>query len=78
MSKEIVFRFPRNENEEVQFSIGEYKDKLYFDIRLFFKGREDEWRPTKKGLTFSTGHFGEFEKGIEALSKTLLTREENQ
>jgi len=37
----------------VRISENEYRDRKYIDIRQYYKDREGEFRPTKKGVTFS-------------------------
>ena len=76
MDNEVVFRFPKSEQEETQFSVREFKNQLYFDVRTFFQSEGGEWLPTKKGVTFSTGFYGDFRKGIEELGKHLSVSEE--
>jgi len=52
MDKVVVGRFTRNQNESIVVSRGSYKDKVYVDMRVYFKSEvEGEFTPTKKGLT---------------------------
>lgn len=74
MTNETVYSFPKNENEEVRFSLREYKGELYVDFRIWFQARGGEFRPTKKGLTLSAGHFGQVVNGIEKISELLTVK----
>ncbi len=68
MTNDLVYRFPRNENEDLGFSVREYKDRLYGDIRVYFKAGDGEWHPTKKGVTFAIELLPELQKGVSKLS----------
>ncbi len=69
MEQQFLYSFPKNEEEEVRFSIREYKDRRYLDLRIWFRTKEGEYRPTKKGLTLSLGLLGEVMRGIEKVSE---------
>jgi len=75
MTNDLVYRFSRNENEDLGFSVREYKDRLYGDIRVYFKAGDGEWHPTKKGVSFSAGFMGEMEKGVSEIAKLLTAQE---
>lgn len=47
------------DEERVQFAEREYKGKRYIDIRVYFKSGDnnDEWIPSKKGITLSVEEF---------------------
>ena len=74
MEKQILHSFKRNETEEVQISIGSYKEKNYIDLRIFFKSG-DEWRPTKKGLTLTTELVPELLIGLERFNEVAAHNE---
>jgi len=66
----LVAEFQKNDIEIVRVSLTQYRNKDYFDIRLYYQ-EEGEWRPTKKGLCLSQGLFLEFKKAVRALEKAL-------
>ena len=52
MEKQVVFEIAKGRDEKIRITKGEYKDKTYLDIRLFFTDRKTgELKPTKKGIT---------------------------
>lgn len=62
----IVHTFQKNQEEELRFSVREYKSRLYLDIRLWFQtSGGGEYHPTKKGITLAMEHLSELKKGIE-------------
>jgi len=75
MSNDLVYRFPKNEREEFGFSVREFKDRLYCDIRLYFKGTDGGWHPTRKGISFSAGFMPDVKKGVSEIAKLVSTQE---
>jgi hypothetical protein len=73
MSKEpqVVYTFPKNPLEEVRASITVYKGKQYVDLRIFYKGDDGEYHPSKKGLTISLDLFSELDKAVEKLREVV-------
>lgn len=73
MSKEpqLVHSFPKNPLEEVRASISVYKGKQYVDLRVYYKGDDGEFRPSKKGLTLSLDLFPELEQAVGKLSEVI-------
>lgn len=66
----IVYRFQKNPEEEVRFSVKAYKDRQYLDLRLWFQTSEKgEFFPTKKGLTLSLDYLSELKKGFDRVQK---------
>ena len=73
VSTHTLYSFKRNENEEVRFSIREYKARLYVDVRIFFAACDScEYRPTRKGLTLPVAFLGELKRGIEKAESELV------
>lgn len=73
MAKEpqIVHSFPKNPLEEVRSSITYFKGKQYVDVRIYYKGDDGEYHPSKKGLTLSVELFPELETGLQKLKEAL-------
>lgn len=67
---EIVHRFQKNPEEEIRFSLGEYKERRYLDVRLWFlPSSGGDYRPSKKGLTVSMEHLEELKRGLDRAEK---------
>jgi len=73
MSKEakVVYTFPKNPLEEVRASITVFKGKQYADLRIYYKGDDGEYYPSKKGLTLSLDLFSELEEAVRKLSEVV-------
>ena len=70
MSKQTIYEICRNDDEKICFQMGEYKEKIYVDIRIFFKDKATgELKPTKKGITVLESLIGELKSGIIACEK---------
>lgn len=72
MSKVTFHAFAKSHDQEVRFSAGEYRAKMYVDLRIFYKDEEtEEWHPTKRGITLPFDLIPELRKGLERLDETL-------
>jgi hypothetical protein len=73
MSKGDVFvhSFPKNPLEEVRSSLTVYKGKQYVDLRVYYKGDDGEFRPSKKGVTISLDLFPELEESVRKLKEAI-------
>lgn len=62
----VIYSFPKNEQEEVRFTLRSYKDRQYLDLRLWFQPSSGgDLRPTKKGLTLGLEYLSELKRGID-------------
>jgi hypothetical protein len=58
----LIYSFTKNPMEEVRFELGEYKNRLMLNLRIFYladsgNGEEAKWLPTKKGVTLDFTEF---------------------
>ena len=51
--KELVHSFDKSSTEQIQVSLSTFKGKTYVDLRIYYKASDGDYRPTKKGITFS-------------------------
>lgn len=56
----------RNPTERIFIEDSEYKGQQLVSLRIYFLSKEDEWLPTKKGVTFKKDQLGEV---LDALTK---------
>jgi len=72
MSQETVYKIPLKHDEEIIFSVKEFKGNTYFDMRIYFQSKEDGSQlPSKKGLTVNIGLLEEFKSALGRVSETL-------
>lgn len=60
------FEIERNPTEKLIIEDSEYKGHELVTLRIYFLSREEEWLPTKKGVTFKRDQLDEV---LEALNK---------
>jgi hypothetical protein len=65
--RELIHSFDRSATEQVQISLSTYKGKTYVDFRIYYKGSDGEYRPTKKGITVSPTQLPELGEAIRKL-----------
>jgi hypothetical protein len=65
-NQEVVHVFKKGQDEEVQVSIGEFKNRKYVDFRIYFPGEDGTKFPTKRGLTLAAELLPELKKGLQA------------
>ena len=71
MSKQVVFEIPRGKHEKIRITRGEFKDKIYLDIRLFFTDpNTTELKPTKKGITIPIDFLPQLTSALLQCEKT--------
>ena len=60
------FELERNETERLIIENSEYKGHELVSLRIYFLSKENEWLPTKKGVTFRRDQLDEV---MDALGK---------
>ncbi len=72
----ILATIDRNETEQLQISVSEYKGKSYFNLRIYYTTDSGAtWLPTKKGVTFAPDQLDVLTDAIEE-AKQLFMQEE--
>ena len=62
---QLIHAFPKNPLEEIRVSLTVFKKKQYIDLRVYYKGDEGEYHPSKKGITISLVLFPDLVEAIE-------------
>ncbi len=68
---QTVYTFPKNPTEEIRASLSTYKGKQYLDLRVYYLGDDDEYHPSKKGITLSPDLLGELEEAVRKLREAV-------
>jgi hypothetical protein len=61
----IIHAFPKNPLEEIRVSLTVFKKKQYIDLRVYYKGDDGEYHPSKKGLTLSLDLLPDLVEGVQ-------------
>jgi hypothetical protein len=63
---QLIHAFSKNPLEEIRVSLTVFKKKQYIDLRVYYRGDDGEYHPSKKGLTLSLDLLPEL---LEAVQK---------
>jgi len=79
MDKQVVYEFQRNKGEKVCVSIGEYREKRYIDLRVFFSDPgSGELKPTKKGITLESTLLPQLRRAVMACEKYEMSEPQQE
>lgn len=67
----LIGEIERNPTERLRVSIENFKGREYVDVRIYYQDKEEEWRPTKKGVTVAPEKTEEFIALINEAHKKL-------
>jgi len=65
----MKFELERSETEKLIIESSEYKGHDLVSLRIYFLSKENEWLPTKKGVTFRRDQLDEVVKALEGIKK---------
>jgi len=71
----IISDFPKNKTEDFKLSLTEYQGHKLLDFRIYFKDKEGESKPSRKGITFNVKFFPELKQAIVEAEKILKEKE---
>ena len=74
MSDQVVARLRKSELEEVVIAIRTYEGSDFIDIRTFFGARNQEVKPTRKGVTIPFAFYSEFRRSIGLLDTAMAEK----
>lgn len=66
---QVIASFQKNPLEEVRVSLTVFKRKQYIDLRIYYKGDDGEYHPSRKGLTLSIDLLPDLEEVIRKLKE---------
>jgi transcriptional coactivator p15 (PC4) len=65
----MKFELERSETEKLIIENSEYKGHDLVSLRIYFLSKENEWLPTKKGVTFRLDQLDEVIKALGDIKK---------
>lgn len=74
MNEKIIYQFRKNYTEEVICTLKTWNNKTFFDIRVFYRNRNNELKPTSKGICLPTEQLAEIKHTTALLETCLFTR----
>ena len=73
----LVHSINKRHNEQIRFSISDFNNTKYINIRSYFLSRDgSEFRPSRKGVTLPISMFKELLDGVTDIGKALSTIED--
>ncbi len=71
----VISEFPKNKTEDFRLSLTEYQGHNLLDFRIYFKDKEGESKPTKKGVTVNVKLFSQLKQAIMDAENILKEKE---
>jgi hypothetical protein len=70
---EVISKVTKNAREVVFLSLSEFKGHRLIDIRVHVPGdQEDDWVPTRKGVSLAVGLYPAFKQALARLEDALI------
>ena len=61
------YEFDRSPTEKLVVEESEYKGHPFVSLRIYYMSGEDEWLPTKKGVTFKREQLDDIIKALQQI-----------
>lgn len=71
MNDQVIAEIGKNALEKVIVGIREFKGHRFLDLRIYYLDDNDEWKPSRKGVTFGLDQVGELLEAIQAIAAKL-------
>jgi hypothetical protein len=72
---EVISKLPKNARETIFLSLSEFKGRRLVDIRVHVPGEQDEeWVPTRKGVSLAVGLYPAFKKALAEVEEALVAQ----
>ena len=72
---ETLFERSRNETEKFRLSLKSYEGKPFIDARIYFRGTDGGWWPTKRGVSIRVGELAAVVEALQGALERLARRE---
>ncbi len=70
-TSQLIHTFPKNPLEEIRVSLTVFKKKQYLDLRVYYKGDDGEFHPSRKGLTLSLDLVPDLEEAMRKAREVI-------
>lgn len=67
----IIAEISKNQKEKIRVQVTEYKGTSFVDVRVYWENEEDEWLPSKKGISLNKDCIDEVIEALQKGSKAL-------
>lgn len=70
---DVIAKITKNARETVFLSLSEFRGHRLIDIRVHVPGdKEDQWVPTRKGVSLAVGLYPEFKQALAQVEAALV------
>jgi hypothetical protein len=75
LMSEVISKLSKNSRETIFLSLSEFKGRRLVDIRVHVPGeQEDEWVPTRKGVSLAVSLYPAFKQALAELEEALVSQ----
>ncbi len=67
--EEVAYEFDKGNEEVVRASVSEFAGKRRADLRIYFKGSDGDWHPTKRGVSLTIDMVEELQAAVTKLAE---------
>jgi hypothetical protein len=71
----VISEFQKNKTEDFRLSLTEYQGHNLIDFRIYYKDKQGESKPTKKGVTVNVKLFPQLKQAIMDAENILKEKE---
>ncbi len=71
MNEIIIDEFEKNSREKIMVLIKKFRNNYYLDLRVYFKGTDDEYKPSKKGIMISLELLDDLKDALTKVEEAL-------
>lgn len=71
--QKVIKDIEKNANNKIRISITEFKGNNYIDLRVYYEDDAGEYKPTKKGITFTPELISQVIESLQEAEKEMKT-----
>lgn len=71
MENKIIATIKKNEKEQIQVALAEYRGTTFIDVRVYWENDQGEWLPSKKGIALNKDSIDKVIDALQQASKKL-------
>ena len=67
--EKVAYEFDKGNEEVVRATVSEFAGKRRADLRIYFKGNDGKWHPTKRGVSLTIDMVEELQAAVNKLAE---------
>ncbi len=69
--EEVAYEFDKGNEEVVRATVSEFAGKRRADLRIYFKGNDGDWHPSKRGVSLTIDMVEELQAAVTKLAEAV-------